>query len=148
MTDSTFTPLHRSLTYRLHYLHKVSDMATQRMYEQQVGLSLSEGRCLATIGTFAPVSINDLAHAANLNKAQASRAAQQLVSKQLVLKAEDPNDKRGVQLRLSSTGKKYWLQTMQLIQERNQVIFSSLNPEEEQIFSDLLDKLIADLPEP
>lgn len=140
------TPLHETLTYRLHHLHKASDLVTQRLYEERVGLSLGEGRCLASIGTFAPLSVNKLADAANLNKAQASRAAQALVNKGLVSKQIDPNDKRGVVLALTPPGEQAWQQTMHLIQERNDVIFASLNAEEKQIFSQLLDQLIADLP--
>ena len=92
---TTPPPLQQTLTYRLHLLHKISDQESQKRYFDRVGLSLSEGRCLASIGTFAPLSVNDLAKAANLNKGQASRAAQLLVDKQLVTKHNDPTDKRG-----------------------------------------------------
>ena len=73
------TPLDRSLTYRLHLLHKVSDAQSHQTYLQQLGLSLSEARVLATIGAFQPMSVVALADKANLNKGQASRAAQILV---------------------------------------------------------------------
>ncbi len=42
--------------------------------------------------TFAPLSVNDLAQKANLNKGQASRAAQSLVEQGLVVKAASPTD--------------------------------------------------------
>lgn len=140
-------PLHESLTYRLHFLHKISDQETQKQYVEQIGLSLSESRCLASIGTFSPLSVNHLAQAANLNKAQASRAAQALVDKQLVTKEPDPTDKRGVVLNLSETGKSYWQKIMALIQKRNEEIFSCLSAEELTLFSQFLDRLIADLPQ-
>lgn len=143
---TTPRPLHQTLTYRLHLLHKLSDQESQKRYAERVGLSLSEGRCLASIGTFAPLSVNDLAKAANVNKAQASRAAQSLVEQGFVIKQLDPNDKRGVVLSLTPTGENYWHKTIQLISERNDEIFSSLSPDELTIFSQLLDRLIADLP--
>lgn len=144
--NSTLPALHQTLTYRLHLLHKLSDQLTQKRYVDQVGLSLSEGRCLASIGTFSPLSVNDLAKAANLNKGQASRAAQSLVDQGLVFKTADSTDKRGVVLTLSDKGKLCWQQTMQLINDRNEEIFSSLSTAETQVFSELLDRLIADLP--
>ena len=143
---TTPRPLHQTLTYRLHLLHKLSDQESQKRYAERVGLSLSEGRCLASIGTFAPLSVNDLAKAANVNKAQASRAAQSLVEQGFVIKQLDPNDKRGVVLSLTPTGENYWHKTIQLISERNDEIFSSLSPDELTVFSQLLDRLIADLP--
>jgi len=70
--------LDRTLTYRLHLLHKLTDQESQRAYVAEAGLSMSDGRCLTAVGTFAPLSVNDLAQKANLNKGQASRAADSL----------------------------------------------------------------------
>ena len=84
------------LTYRMHLLHKLTDQESQRRYLEEAGLSLSDGRCLSTIGAFEPISVNALAQMANLNKAQASRAAQALVDQGLVDKAGSASDGRGV----------------------------------------------------
>ena len=72
--------LARKLTYRMHLLHKLTDQESQRRYPLETGLSLSDGRCLSAIGAFEPLSVNALAQMANLNKAQASRAAQSLAA--------------------------------------------------------------------
>lgn len=143
---TTPLPLQHTLTYRLHLLHKLSDQESQKRYFEQVGLSLSEGRCLASIGQFSPLSVNDLAKAANVNKGQASRAAQSLVEQQLVAKKIDAHDKRGVVLSLTPAGEAYWHKTIQLIAERNKEIFSCLSADELAQFSHMLDRLIADLP--
>jgi DNA-binding MarR family transcriptional regulator len=140
--------LDRTLTYRLHLLHKISDKVTQRAYEQQDGLSMSDGRCLATVGTFEPLSINDLARASNLNKGQASRAAQSLVDLGLARKQEHPEDGRGVVLTLTPKGRRRWKTTMQIIHRRNQEIFSCLAPDELTLFSAFLDRLIQHALEP
>jgi hypothetical protein len=70
------TPLDRTITHRLHTLSKITDRVSQAAYESDAGIPFSEGRCLAAIGAFSPLSVNDLAQRANLNKGQASRAAQ------------------------------------------------------------------------
>ena len=57
--------LDRSFTYRLHLLAKVSDHESHKSYLEEVGLSLSEARCLATVGTFEPMSVMDLADKGN-----------------------------------------------------------------------------------
>ena len=94
--------LDRSLTYRLHLLHKVSDHESHQAYLQALGLSLSEARCLATIGSFQPMSVMDLADKGHLNKGQASRAAQSLVDRGWIEKKNNPNDGRGVTLSLTA----------------------------------------------
>src|SRR5687768_8406836 len=82
--------LERTLTYRLHLLHKLTDIESQRAYVADARLSMSDARCLTAVGTFAPLSVNDLAQKANLNKGQASRAAQSLVDQGLVVKTASP----------------------------------------------------------
>ena len=134
--------LDRTLTYRLHLLHKLTDADSQGAYPVHTGLTLSDGRCLATIGHFEPLSVKDLAVQANLNKGQASRAAQALVEQGLVLKEDRPDDGRGVVLTLTPAGRKLFKRTMQLIAQRNHEIFGCLNAQEQTKLSSLLDRLI------
>lgn len=135
--------LDQSFTYRLHLLHKVSDHESHKAYVDGVGLSMSEARCLATVGTFEPMSVMDLADKGNLNKGQASRAAQVLVDRGLIAKKDNPNDARGVALSLTPRGRALWQPTMQLIHARNQQILGCLTPDEQATLSQWLDRLIA-----
>ena len=136
------TPLDRTLTYRLHQLHKLTDSDSHSAYPESTGLSMSDGRCLTTIGTFEPVSVKALAEKANLNKGQASRAAQALVDQGLVLKADHPGDGRGVMLTLTATGRKVFKRSMAMIQQRNQDIFGCLTEKEQGALSAMFDRLI------
>lgn len=136
--------LDRSVTHRLHTLSKLTDRETQRAYLAEEGITLSEGRCLAAVGAFGPLSVNDLAGHANLNKGQASRAAQTLVQQGLVLKESVPTDGRGVLLSLSAEGTKRWRRLQALIARRNAEITSCLSAQERRSFDALLDRLIAD----
>ena len=112
--DSSTVPdwdhLERTFTYRLHKLSKLTERLTQRGFEQESGLPAHEARCLTAIGSYAPLSVVDLAQCANLDKAQASRAAQALMQKGLVSKKVSPHDKRVLVLNLteavSPSGKK------------------------------------------
>ena len=136
------TPLDRTLTYRLHQLHKLTDSDSHSAYPESTGLSMSDGRCLTTIGTFEPVSVKALAEKANLNKGQASRAAQALVDQGLVLKADHPGDGRGVVLTLTPAGRKIFKRAMAMIQQRNQDIFGCLTEKEQGALSAMFDRLI------
>lgn len=146
MTTSPPSPplrLERTLTYRLHQLHKLTDADSQSLYPEQTGLSMSDGRCLSTIGSFAPLSIQALAEKANLNKGQVSRAAQSLVDQGLVRKADHPGDGRGVLLTLTPAGRQVFQNAMALIAQRNQDIFGCLSAQEQTTLSALFDRLIA-----
>lgn len=136
--------LDRTLTYRLHLLHKLTDIESQRAYVAGAGLSMSDGRCLTAVGSFAPLSVKDLAQKANLNKAQASRAAQSLVDQGLVLKTASPTDGRGVVLTLTPQGTDAWQRAMDVVGQRNKDIFGALSAAEQRQLSDFFDRLIDD----
>lgn len=135
--------LDRTLTWRMHTLHKLTDQESQRLYPEETGLSLSDGRSLSVVGSFGPLSINQLAQLANLNKAQASRSAQYLAEQGLIAKEDTPGDARGVELTLTPRGRKVWQQTMAFIDRRNQAIFGCLSRQEQELLGELFDRLIA-----
>lgn len=134
--------LDRTITHRLHTLTKITDRVSQAAYESDAGIPYSEGRCLAAIGTFSPLSVNDLAHRANLNKGQASRAAQSLVDQGMVRKEASATDGRGVVLTPTSKGERIWQRLMLVIERRNAEIVSCLAASEVEQFSALLDRLV------
>lgn len=135
--------LDRTITHRLHTLSKITDRVSQTAYEADAGIPFSEGRCLAAIGSFSPLSVNDLAQRANLNKGQASRAAQSLVDQGLVRKAASATDGRGVVLTLTAKGERICKRLMEVIERRNAEIVACLEPREVQQLSQLLDRLVA-----
>lgn len=137
------TPLDRTLTYRLHQLHKLTDSDSQSAYPEHTGLSMSDGRCLTTIGTFEPLSVKELAEKANLDKGQASRGAQALVDQGLVLKADHPGDGRGVVLTLTAQGREVFQRAMDMVNQRNVQIFGCLTEKEQATLSAMFDRLIA-----
>lgn len=137
--------LERFLTYRLHVLNKITDRDTNRAYLEDCGIPLGEARCLAAIGRYAPLSVNDLARAANLNKGQASRSAQALVDRGLVEKALSASDGRGVVLTPTAAGMTQYQRVVDLIARRNDEIFGCLDAEEQHALGAMLDRLIEHL---
>ena len=140
---ATLPALERFLTYRMHVINKVSDRDSNRAYQETCGLPLGEARCLAAIGRYAPLSVNDLARAANLNKGQASRSAQALVERGLVSKETRESDARGVLLTPTADGRARYAQIVALIARRNDEIFGCLNAAEQAQLGAMLDRVIA-----
>lgn len=138
-------PLEQFLTYRLHLVNKLTDKYSSNAYATELGLTVGEARCLAAIGNALSsknsLSINQLAAGSNLNKAQASRAAQALVARGLAVKASNDADGRGVAVSLTDAGAALWQQVMQLIAKRNESIFSCLTEAEQTQLGSMLDKI-------
>jgi DNA-binding MarR family transcriptional regulator len=135
--------LGRTVTFRLHTLAKLTDRVSQQAYVAETGLPLGEGRCLSAIGSFRPLSVIDLAARANLDKGQASRAAQSLVDRGLVRKQASALDGRGVVLTLTAKGQRLWQRVMDLVQRRNAEITACLTAAERAQLDRLLDRLVA-----
>lgn len=131
------------LSYRLHLVNKLTDKFSSDAYADEFGLPVGEARCLAAIGNFAPLSVMELAAKANLNKGQASRAAQSLVDRGLVRKEASTTDGRGVVLTLTKAGQSLWSRVMALIARRNDEIFGCLSVTQQQQLGRMLDRLIA-----
>lgn len=140
--------LDRFLTYRLHRIAKISDRDSAAAYQAELGLSLSEGRCLAAVGQFEPASVKDIARLANLDKANASRAADALVARGLVEKSASATDGRGVALTLTRQGRPLWRRVMRLIERRNAEVFGVLGAQDLRTLDGLLDRLVAHLEQP
>jgi DNA-binding MarR family transcriptional regulator len=134
--------LGRTVTHRLHALQKLTDRVSQQAYLEKAGMPLGEGRCLAAVGAFSPLSVSDLAARANLDKGQASRAAQALLDQGLVSKEASAIDGRGVVLSLTPEGVQVWRRLMKVIRDRNDEIVACLTPDERETLDALLDRLV------
>lgn len=134
--------LERYFTYRLNTLAKLNDLASQALYLSEGGLALSESRALASIGSFDRLTVNQLAFEANLDKGQASRAAQALVDKGLVHKVASPHDGRSVFLELTPRGKPVWRRLMRLVERRNQEVTACLSEAEHAQLLSLFERLL------
>ncbi|WP_310566482.1 MarR family transcriptional regulator [Hydrogenophaga sp.] len=135
--------LARYFTYRLNTLTKLNDLASQALYLQEGGLALSESRALASIGSFPRLTVNQLAFEANLDKGQASRAAQALVDKGLVQKVASAHDGRSVFLELTADGLPVWQRLMRLVEQRNAAVTGCLSAAEQEQLLALFERMLA-----
>ncbi len=135
--------LQRQMTYRLNVLSKINDMLSQELYLQGTGLSLPQARCLAAVGSVTgELTVNEVAFEANLDKAQVSRTAQDLVERGLMSKRPSPVDGRCVQLALTPQGRACWQQVMALIEQRNIELLHCLSAQEQDQLADMLERML------
>lgn len=140
---ATKAGLEQFLTYRMHVLNKLSERGISERYQAKLDVSLPEARVIASVGSFGPFSIMDLAKHANLDKSQASRAAEALIKRGLVQRTASLDDGRVVVISLTGEGRALYRKVMPIARKWNADLFDCLDEEEKAAFGRALDKVIA-----
>ncbi|WNC88186.1 MarR family transcriptional regulator [Paraburkholderia sp. FT54] len=135
--------LEQFLTYRLHVLNKLAERGISERYQDRLGVTLPEARVIASVGSFGPFSIMELARHANLDKSQASRAAEALIKQGLVKREASADDGRVVLVSLTPEGRALYRKVMPIARKWNGDLFDCLDEQEKLAFSLALDKIIA-----
>jgi DNA-binding MarR family transcriptional regulator len=134
--------LEQFLTYRLHVLNKLAERGIGDRYQEKLGVTLPEARVIASVGSFGPFSIMDLARHANLDKSQASRAAEALIKQGLVQREASEEDGRVVLISLTADGRELYRKVMPIARKWNTDLFDCLDDAERAAFGAALDKII------
>jgi DNA-binding MarR family transcriptional regulator len=142
MKDSVKAGLEQLLTYRLHVLNKLAERGISERYQEKLGVTLPEARVIASVGSFGPFSIMELARHANLDKSQASRAAEALIQQGLVQRQQSADDGRVVLVSLTAEGRALFRKVMPIARKWNGDLFDCLNEQEKAAFGEALDKII------
>jgi DNA-binding MarR family transcriptional regulator len=129
------------VSYRLHVVANLLSRGAAMRYKRDFGVSLWEWRTVALLGAQAPLSLNDLASAAGLDKSQMSRVVAGLVERSLVRRGEDETDGRGVKLSLTRAGEKLYEGLIRAAAERNAAFLGCLTPHERECLAGALQKL-------
>ncbi|GAB7525728.1 MarR family winged helix-turn-helix transcriptional regulator [Paraburkholderia sp. 2C] len=142
MKASDKAGLEQFLTYRLHILNKLSERGISDRYLEKLGVTLPEARVIASVGSFGPFSIMDLARHANLDKSQASRAAEALIKQGLVRREASDDDGRVVLVSLTTEGRALYRKVMPIARKWNSDLFDCLDEREKAVLGATLDKVI------
>ncbi|QCP49718.1 MarR family transcriptional regulator [Trinickia violacea] len=135
--------LDQFLTYRMHVLNKLSDRGISELYQTKLDITLPEARVIASVGSFGPFSIMNLAKHANLDKSQASRAAEALIKRGLVERETSVEDGRVVLISLTEEGRALYRKVMPIARKWNADLFDCLDEKEREAFGNALNKVIA-----
>ena len=142
MKASAKAGLEQFLTYRLHVLNKLAERGISERYQDKLDVTLPEARVIASVGSFGPFSIMDLARHANLDKSQASRAAEALIRQGLVQRQASEEDGRVVLVSLTAEGRALYKKVMPIARKWNVDLFDCLDEKEKVMLGEALDKVI------
>ena len=130
------------LSYRLHTVANLLSRGAELRYRREFGVSLWEWRSIALLGGAAgPLSLNELARSAGIDKSQMSRVMTGLAKRGIVLRKVDAADGRGVQLALSKAGRKLYAGLIKAAGHRDAVFKNCLSEKEKKTFDRALGKL-------
>ncbi len=95
-------------------------------------MTFSQCTALVEIGRGGFLSVNQLAERLDLDKSTVSRSSDKLVADGLLLREEDPNDRRYVVLKLSDKGLQIYRDIEQRMADYFETVIADINPKERQ----------------
>jgi DNA-binding MarR family transcriptional regulator len=134
--------LFRFVPFRLNRLAAEVSAALSGEYQQRYGLDIPEWRVLATLGFRNDAcSAQYIAHCTRTHKSTISRAVTALMTRQLVERVENEDDRREFQLRMTRKGKALYEELIPRLKRREQEILSCLSAQERKDFALVLGKI-------
>jgi DNA-binding MarR family transcriptional regulator len=134
--------LFRFVPFRLNRLAAEVSAALSGEYHERYGLDIPEWRVLATLGfRDDPCSAQYIAHCTRTHKSTISRAVTALMTRQLVERVENEDDRREFVLRLTRKGKALYEELIPRLLRKEQAILSCLSARERRDFAVMLGKI-------
>src|ERR1700724_3016372 len=138
--------LFRFAPFRLNRLAAEVSAALSGEYQQCYGLDIPEWRELATLGFRNDAcSAQYIAHCTRTHKPTISRAVTPLMTRQLVERVENEDDRREFQLRMTRKGKALYEKLIPRLLRKEQEILSCLSAQERKDFARMLGKIESSL---
>jgi DNA-binding MarR family transcriptional regulator len=144
--DGAKLDLFRFAPFRLNRLAAEVSAALSSEYQERYGLDIPEWRVLATLGFRNDAcSAQYISHCTRTHKSTISRAVTALMTRHLVERVENQDDRREFRLRMTAKGKALYQQLIPRLLRREQEILSCLSAQEQKDFARLLGKIESSL---
>lgn len=129
------------LSYRIHQVSSQMSRSAALQYRSHFDVSLGEWRALALLGAGVALSLNDLARAADLDKAQMSRIIAGLTKRELIARDEGSTRGQTVRLALTRKGQALYRRLIEAAVKRNNAFLACLTATERKVLDEALVKL-------
>ena len=138
--------LFKFVPFRLNRLAAEVSAALSSEYQERYGLDIPEWRVLATLGfRNQACSAQYIAHCTRTHKSTSSRAVTALMTRQLVERVENKDDRREFALRMTRKGKALYAKLIPRLLRKEREIMSCLSAKEQTDFARLLGKIESSL---
>ncbi|NLY64512.1 MAG: MarR family transcriptional regulator [Alcaligenaceae bacterium] len=126
------------LPYQINVLSETISQSIASAYESRHGLMRDDWRVLVAINQEKKMRATDIAHHANLDKMQVSRAIARLEEKQLLERTVDEQDKRNLIISVTPKGRSVYQDIAPSMIARNQFLLEGLEKTEQEQFKTIL----------
>ena len=134
--------LFRFVPFQLNRLAAEVSAALSGEYQERYGLDIPEWRVLATLGfRNEACSAQYIAHCTRTHKSTVSRAVTALMTRQLVERVENEDDRREFALRMTAKGRALYQKLIPRLLRKEQEILSCLSAQEKKDFARMLGKI-------
>jgi DNA-binding MarR family transcriptional regulator len=134
--------LFRFVPFRLNRLAAEVSAALSAEYQQRYGLDIPEWRVLATLGfRNEACSAQYISHCTRTHKSTISRAVTALLTRQLVERVENRDDRREYALRMTRKGKALYQELIPRLLRKEHEILSCLSAQQRKDFAAMLGKI-------
>jgi DNA-binding MarR family transcriptional regulator len=134
--------LFRFVPFRLNRLATEVSAALSSDYQERYRLDIPEWRVLATLGFRDDAcTAQYIAHCTRTHKSTISRAVTTLMTRQLVERVENKDDRREFRLRMTRKGKALYAELIPRLKRKEQAILSCLSAQERKDFAHMLGKI-------
>jgi DNA-binding MarR family transcriptional regulator len=134
--------LFQFVPFRLNRLAAEVSAALSEEYQQRYGLDIPEWRVLATLGfRLEACSAQYIAQCTRTHKSTISRAVSALLTRQLIERVENADDRREYRLRMTRKGTALYEKLIPRLKRKEKEILSCLSAREQKEFARLLGKL-------
>lgn len=133
----------RRIAYRFSVLSTLQTRALAAMYSSKFGLTVNSWWVMVVIGRYPRSSASHVVENTTLEADKVTRAVDMLVEKGLMLRREDPDDRRRVVLTLSASGARVFEEIEAVRKALEASFLEVLSDEELQSLYSILDKLDA-----
>ena len=134
--------LFRFVPFRLNRLAAEVSAALSSEYQERYRLDIPEWRVLATLGFRDDAcSAQYIAHCTRTHKSTISRAVTTLMTRQLVERVENEDDRREFRLRMTRKGEALYEELIPRLKRKEQAILSCLSAQERKDFAHMLGKI-------
>ena len=131
------------LPYRLSLLSNAISGAIAAVYGDKFAISMPEWRIMMILAEYPDISADEVCRRTKIEKSVVSRAVARLLSRHLVNRDVDEEDRRRSILRLSGTGLSVYDEVMPIARNYEAELLADLTAEELEAFNATIDKLMA-----
>src|SRR5262245_28259163 len=139
--DAGQLSLDQRTSYRFSIIARRQTRCLAEMHADTFGLSVNGWKLLSVIEYFGPLSASDAGAHTSLEPAKVTRGIDALAEQGLVLRREDPVDRRRTILSLSAKGKRIHDKIEQVSRALEQELLRVLSSAEREALDRVLDKL-------